>query len=66
MINLSDNILQEKILIYVHINGRLLQITVIFSKEILNLMQHNCNDEHNFLPFCKRYLNKACTIDTVH
>lgn len=66
MINLSDNVLQEKLVIYVHINGRLLQITVIFSKEILNLMQHNCNDEHNFLPFCKRYLNKACTIDTVH
>lgn len=66
MINLSDNVLQEKIVIYVHINGRLLQITVIFSKEILNLMQHNCSDEHNFLPFCKRYLNKACTIDTVH
>lgn len=66
MINLSDNVLQEKIVIYVHINGRLLQITVIFSKEILNLMQHNCNDEHTFFPFCKRYLNKACTIDTVH
>lgn len=65
MINLSDNVLQEKTVIYVHINGRLLQITVIFSKEILNLM-HNCNDEHNFLPFCKRYLYKACTIDTVH
>lgn len=66
MINLSDNVLQEKIVIYVHINGRFLQITVIFSEEILNLIQHNCNDEHNFLPFCKRYLNKACTIDTVH
>lgn len=66
MINLSDNVLQEKIVIYVRINGRLLQITVIFSKEILNLMQHNCNDEHNFLPFCKRYLYNACTIDTVH
>lgn len=66
MINLSDSVMQEKIVIYVHFNGRLLQITVIFSKEILNLMQHNCNDEHNFLPFCKRYLNKACTIDTVH
>lgn len=66
MINLSDNVLQEKLVIYVHINGRLLQITVIFSKEIFNLMQHNCNDEHNFLPFCKRYLNKACTTDTVH
>lgn len=66
MINLSDNVLQEKIVTYLHINGRLLEITVIFSKEILNLMQHNCNDEHDFLPFCKRYLNKACTIDTVH
>lgn len=66
MINLSDNVLQEKIVIYIHINGRLLQITVIFSKEILNLMQRNCNDKHNFLPFCKRYLYKACAIDTVH
>lgn len=64
--NLSDNVLQEKIVKYLHINGRLLEITVIFSKEILNLIQHNWNDEYNILPFCKRYLNKACTIDTVY
>lgn len=66
MVNLSNNKLKQFIFIYVHINGGRLQITVVFSKEIFNFIQHNCNDEHNLLPFCKRYLFKACTMDTVH